>query len=82
MRINTTEWASQHIEVQEILPGQWRLSDAEQPEADGLAVFGFVENTDRGYESTPITHPRNRAVFATLDKAVAFLVNDHRRTAC
>jgi hypothetical protein len=79
MRTNATKWASQNIEVQEILPGQWRLTDAEQPEADGLAVFGFVEITDRGYESTPITHSRNRPVFATLDQAVAFLINDHRR---
>ncbi|HEY1529977.1 MAG TPA: hypothetical protein VGF80_04125 [Galbitalea sp.] len=74
-------WESESTHVQEINPGQWRVSDVREREADGMSVFGFVEQTEVGYEATCINDPSVRRAFMTLYQAIEYLAADHRQGA-
>jgi hypothetical protein len=66
-------WVPEDVVVVEISDGEWRVSDLTCREEDGMAVLGFIERTDLGYEATVIHEPAVARAFDALARAVAFI---------
>jgi hypothetical protein len=58
------------LEVIEISPTEWRVSDADAAAHDALALVGFVQQTDAGFEVTAIGRPGERVRFDDFDAAL------------
>jgi hypothetical protein len=65
------------LEIIEISPTEWRISDADAVEHDALALVGFIEQTDAGFEVTEIGLPGRRVRFDDFDAALQRLRPPH-----
>ena len=69
-------WTPADVAVVEISQGEWRVSDLTCREEDGMAVLGFIEQTNLGYEATGIHEPAVAHAFSSFARAVAFISGD------
>jgi hypothetical protein len=66
-------WTPEDVAVVEISHGEWRVSDLTCREEDGMAVLGFIEQTNLGYEATGTREPAVAHAFSSFARAVAFI---------
>jgi hypothetical protein len=67
------------VEVIELSPTQWRVSDARRPDyGDGLSLIGFIRQTEAGFETTEPGPPRRRNRFPTFPEALTTLSQRRR----
>lgn len=74
MRIVVVPQVDPRAMVLELSPREWRVSDPDQEEHDGLALLGFVEKVDAHFEVTALDDPRAITPFPSLSQAVTALV--------
>jgi hypothetical protein len=74
-------WTSNDVAVVEIGQEHWRVSDLTRREADAMAVLGFVERTDLGFEAISGDPQGSRRVFRLLESAVDSLSQSEARAS-
>jgi hypothetical protein len=52
---------------------QWRISDSRRPSNDPYCVVGFIQQMGNVFETTRISHPRERHYFQSFTEALAKL---------
>ncbi len=73
MHMAPGDWMIESIGVISVSPKQWRVSDLEKREADGLALLGFIQQIDEVFEVTMLGLPRQRFYKGTFSEAVEML---------
>lgn len=76
MHVLFGQWAREDIAVLELSDHEWRVSDLQRREEDGMAVLGCVEQEGDFFFSTGLRHPLERRRFSSLDRAVAHLLTE------
>ncbi|HEY0260583.1 MAG TPA: hypothetical protein VGC18_12115 [Lacisediminihabitans sp.] len=68
------------IDVVRLSDHEWRVSDRNRPESDGLSVIGFVERVgERRFEVTRLGEPGAKVHYPSLDLCVDALARGHGR---
>lgn len=76
---NTFLYIDLGVEVIELSPTEWRVSDARRPDnGDGLSLIGFIQQTEAGFETTELGAPRRRNRFPTFPEALTTLSQRRR----
>lgn len=66
------------VEVVELSPTEWRVSDLRRPHnGGGFALIGFIKQAEAGFEVTESVSPGRRATFKTFTEALT-LLSQHR----
>ena len=60
------------LEIIQISSNEWRIADRRLDENSGAKVIGFLQESDRGFESTRIGPNLSSETFATFDLALAY----------
>jgi len=68
-----SEPAPAELEVTELSPTEWRVSDAARPEGDPAGLLGFIQRIGAAYEVTNLCRLRERSYFSSFDRATASL---------
>lgn len=60
------------LEIIQISSNEWRIADRRVDENSGAKVIGFLQENDRGFESTRIGPNLSSETFETFDLALAY----------
>lgn len=60
------------LEIIQISSKEWRIADRRVDENSGAKVIGFLQENDRGFESTRIGPNLSSETFETFDLALAY----------
>ncbi|MFO7691038.1 MAG: hypothetical protein R6W83_10890 [Cryobacterium sp.] len=65
------------LDLTELSPTEWRVTDIHRAEGDPSAVLGFIQNVGGAFEVTNLARLRERSYFSTFGRAAASLLPPH-----